>query len=333
MEQQTVDTHKNNGNSTAGLMSSVNGFINSLLSQSNFEQSRDSVVEQAGLEFDGVHAEEFERLKLQVKTLDARHQRSSNILEKLEDKIENVKSKIRGVVLKGKGNKTPFSDWSLRDQFSGLLFSFSALVILGTGGANIYSNIMASGNLVFIENPFLAVLLSALFPAGTFSLKSFRDTLEEDRSRKRYTQFIFIGAITALLFWVFQFAIHFPGITSEINLDNLGESDGSGSVMVAAQLLAELLVSVSLYFAATDISVRYAPDPRVPNPEHIAIQDDLQNHRHEHDLLSKELGSMRGRLKQLESKREAFTNKVVSKYTSLRIQYDSSSLNSKLHSL
>ena len=332
MEQPTIDVHKNNGNSNAGLMSSVNGFINSLLSQSNFQQSRDSLAEQAGLEFDVVHAEEIERLKLQVKTLDARHQRSSNILEKLEGKIENVKSKIRGGVLKGKGNKISFSDWLLRDQVSGLLLASSALIILGTGSVNVFVNIVSTGLLVFLENPFLALLMSFLLPAGAFSLKSFRDTLEEDRSRKRYTQFIFIGAITSLLFWVFQFAIHFSGITAEINLDNLGESDGSGSVMVAAQLLAELLVSVSLYFAATDISVRYAPDPRVPNPEHIALQDDLQNHRHEHDKLTEELGGMRGRLKQLESKREAFTNKVVSKYTSLRIQYDSSSLNSKLHS-
>ena len=332
MEQQTVDAHKNNGNSAAGLMSSITGFINSLLCQSNFEQSRDSLVEQAGLEFDSIHAQESECLEHQIKTLDIRHQRSSTILEKLENKIQKIKSRVRGCSPKGKGNKTSFSDWSFRDQSSFVLTIGSMLTLLGTGAANVYSNIISSGNPVFIERPILAVLLSALFPAGAFSLKFLRDILEEDRSRKRYTKSIFTATIVSLLLWVFQFAIHFPGITAEIDWDNLGESSGSGSVMVASQLIAELLVSVTLYLAATDISYRYGPDPLIPNPEHIALQDELQNHRHEHELLSKELGSKRGQLKQLESRRQSYTNKVVSKYMSLRIQYDSSSLNSKLHS-
>ncbi len=332
MEHPTIDIHKNNGNGTAGLMSSMNSFISSHLCQSNFEQSRDSLVEQAGLEFDSTQGEEYESLKTQVKTIDARHQRLSITLEKLEAKKEKIKSYIRGGVLKGKNNKVSFRDWSNEDKFSFLILVFSMLVILWVGGANVYSNILATGLPVFLDNPFLALLLSFLFPAGTFSLKFLRDTLEEDCSRKRYTRFTFFAAIIFLLFWVFQFSIHFPGISNEIDLDNLGESNGSGSVMVGAQLMAELLVSVTLYFAASGISCRYAPDSLVPNPEHIAIDEVLKNHRHEHELLSKELGSKRGRMKQLESKRQAYTNKVVSKYTSLKLKYDNSSLNSELHS-
>lgn len=333
MKRKRRNIYKDNESPEAGLFSSISGFIRSILNQSNSENTEKLLTEQASLEFESVYGVEIEKLQLEIQNLEDRFKKSANELNKLEAKKEKIRPYKRTEAPKGKNYKTPFSEWSSKDQVSFLLSLGFMLILLGTGTGNVYANILSSGNPVFIENHFLALLLSALFPASTFTLKFLRDLMEEDRSQKAYTLFIYTLTVASIFHWAYQFSIYFPGMSNEIDLDSLGETSGSGSIMVQAQLLSELLVSVSLYISASDISGRYFPDCRVRNPEHIEILDVLKTHLDEHDKLCTERNDKRGRWTELNARRLAYINKVLAKYMSLKARQSKASLNSELNSL
>lgn len=330
MKQKTIDIHKNNGRASPGATSSINVYIKSLLNHSNVEKALANVSEQAELHFTATHGDEMKSLELQIGELEEGCKKLLARLKKLEAKEEKIKPYKKAPAAKGKNNQIPFSEWASKDRSSFVISFGLMLTMVGTGGANVYSNILSSGNPVFLGNPFLALLLSALFPASIFAIKFIRDFMEGERSRKAFTWFICILFLIATIYWVYQFSIHFPGITNEINLDDLDESGHSDSSMVRAQLLSELFASVMLYFNVSDIWDSYSPPIRIPNPQHIEIVDILKNHIHAHDQLLKELGERRGRLEQLRAKRQVFINEAVSKFTNQRIRIDHSLLNPEL---
>ena len=330
MKQKSIDIHRNNGRASPGTISSTSAYIKSLLNHPNAEKALGNISEQAGLNFDSRNKVEIEILELQVKDLELQYQQSFVDLKKFQIKKTKFRPYIRSKTDKSKVIKTPFNSWSTGDQCSFLIFTCATVVMFATGFANVFSNIMSTGNPVFLERPHLALLLSFLFPAGAFSLKSFRDTLEEDFSRLRYTRFIYIATFSSIAFWIFQFSLHFPGIASDFDLDNLDVPGESNSIMVLAQLIAEFFVSVTLHFTAADIPYDYSRPVRIPNPQHIEIVDILKNHRHEHEQLTKELGEKRGRLKELNAMRQAFIKDLVGKFTNQRIRFDNSLLNSEL---
>ena len=332
MKPKTIDIHKNNGRGSPGVTPSIISYIKSLLNHPNVEKSLRNVSEQAELIFTANHGDEVKSLELQIGELEEGCKKLVARLRKLEAKEERVKPYKKAPATKGKGNQTPITEWASKHR-SSFIISFGLMfIMIGTGVSNVYSNILSSGNPVFLENPHLALFLSALFPASVFATKFIRDFMEADWSRKAFTGFICILFLISTIYWVYQFSIHFPGITNEINLDDLDESGHSDSIMVRAQLLSELFASVMLYFNVSDIWDSYSPSIRIPNPQHIEIVDILKNHVHAHEQLSKELGEKRGRLEQLKAKRQTFINEAVSKFTNQRIRLDNSLLNPELDS-
>jgi len=134
------------------------------------------------------------------------------------------------------------------------------LAVLLMGMSNIYSNLMASGTVIFIEKPWLAIALSALLPTGSAALKFVTNFMAFDRSRKRYAICVNILTAIALLVWTVLFAQNFAGITGEIDWPLLDDSDSNGALFVWIQLIAELLVGASLFLVLEDIWQSITPE-------------------------------------------------------------------------
>ena len=65
------------------------------------------------------------------------------------------------------------------------------------------------------------------------------------------------------------FAMNFTGVSSGIDWDSIGESDGGTSAyLVWIQLVAEMLVAAALFLAAEDIYLKYAPNLYTENPDY-----------------------------------------------------------------
>lgn len=85
----------------------------------------------------------------------------------------------------------------------------SLLAVMGMGAANIYANLMAAGEPVFLEQPWLAVCLSALVPCGSTALKFISHFFDHAYTKKRYALGVYVLTILAIAGWSVTFSLNF----------------------------------------------------------------------------------------------------------------------------
>ena len=238
---------------------SSSSFISKMQYYPDPKEASQIIAEHAGLEFDQTpQGKELHEKKALQTDLDERFNVAKAKQATLEEKLKNTKQYIKSG--KGDGENKGFSDMVIYDQFS-LCFLFLALpTCLFMGAANVYSNLLASGEAVFIDQPYLAVFISMLMPAGSTAIKFISNFFEYQTSKKRYALFIYSLTTLALLTWSFLFAMSFSGVASDIDWESVGEATNqTDSFLVWIQLVAELLVSAALFLAAEDIYLGAVP--------------------------------------------------------------------------
>ncbi len=284
------------------------------------------VGEQAGLEFDIKSGAELMRSKLDQEELDEQFKESRATRDKLTEQLKSTKQHIKSAAFHSDSEEHSaigFSQWRRQDQVLIALTCISLIIAMFMGAANIFTNLMASGEPVFIENPTLAMCLSALAPLGAMALKFVSSSFEYYQSKKRYTTFINVLTALSLLVWSILFSLSFTGVASSINFETLDEETGTGSLLVWIQIVAEILVASALFLAAEDIYIKYAPDTYVENLEHINISRALKAHMIKHERLRDERNANHGSIVQLEAERQAFINERIAEYLAHRARFNS----------
>lgn len=289
-------------------------------------EGQELLNEQSGLEFDRANGKPIERLELEIIELKDRYTDSNKIRAKLEEKVRNTAPTIKSSLVHGEGSdkRVPFAKWELRDQIivvSGLIF---ALALILAGMATIRTTILASGIPVFIDQPWLANFFVLLLPAGSFAIKFYRDTLENDFTRKIYTNSIFGVSLLSLLSWIVLFSLNFHGVSAELNLDSFDGSGNLGTWFTGCQILGEMTVSGSLFILISDTVSKYSPNVYVENPELIRARKVLHDHIKEHEVLRDQFAEKLGSLKELRSGRQAYKNEQLARFLSERGRWDAS---------
>ena len=209
------------------------------------------------------------------------------------------------------------------DQISLTLLVPTLITTLIMGAANVYSNLMASGEPVFLEQPALAVFLSMLMPAGSTALKFISNFFDYQSTKKRYALFIYSLTAFALLAWSVLFAMNFTGVAGGIDWETLGESDsGTGSFLVWIQLVAEILVAAALFLAAEEIYLKYVPNDYTENPDYTNAKKALDAHIISHEKLRDARGKNIADIAVLNAARKAFINERMADYMALRARFN-----------
>ncbi|MEO0423893.1 MAG: hypothetical protein AAF184_16255 [Pseudomonadota bacterium] len=317
---------------------SIEEMIRALAHHTDADAAAALIREQAGHLYDAEHGRQHAQLELEVEAVEGRYQQSDSRLRALDAKCANTTrdmrtsarhlpsadSVARGEKNEGEGGAPPpdlaipYTRWALRDQISFIMISIGLVLALGMGGANVYANLMASGQPVFIEQPILAVFLSGLLPAGSTALKFISGFFEYSRTKKRYALIVYILTAIVLLAWCIAFSLNFTGVAGGFDWDTVGKSDGKGPVLVGLQLSAELLVAAALFLAAEDISLRYAPHSFVASPEYLNASRALAAHEKTHKVLADRRSALVGQLRALDAAREAVINQHLTAYIALR---------------
>ncbi|PCJ99557.1 MAG: hypothetical protein COA45_05865 [Zetaproteobacteria bacterium] len=293
---------------------SMSEFIRRMANHPDFKIAAGAVQNRAEQEFDQHKGAELQRLIMEYEDIDQQHRTSKTRLEQLDTQILNTPERIKTT---SQNSDAPqkivrFRDWQLNDQFASFYLLPAIVVILVMGASNVYANLIASGQPVFIDNYWLAISLSMLMPAASLSLKFTHHIFESYRARKIFSRSIYGTTLTALLAWSVLFAMNFDGVGGEINWDDLGESNNTGTALVWLQLIAEILIGGALSIALTDKIAKYFPDNDSENPEWRSIDAALKRHKTSHSQLSKQRGKSHEGVTALSSAREAFVSDQVS---------------------
>ncbi len=296
-------------------------FMRNMLHYPDPQIAAQIIREQAGLEFDqSEDGMQLERCFLDQVDIGARYDASGLKLKQLKDKLHNTRQFVKSSIVSEDASPKvkPFWRWRALDQMSFMLLIVSLIAAMGMGAANVYANLMASGEPVFIQQPGLAICLSLLVPTGSSALKFITVFFEYDRTRKRYALGIYTLTLITMMAWSIAFALNFTGVAGGMDWDSLGDSNNSGAILVWLQLSAEILIASALFLAAEDIYCKYNPDQTCESLDYLAADKALKNYHKEHEAVADMRGKNHGQCVCLKAKREAFINTRLVDFHALR---------------
>lgn len=280
-------------------------YIRKLATVPDRKLAAELVSEQAGLEFDAGDGKDIPHLEADKEELDARYMASRKQLEQIESKRKHTRRYIKR---QGDEHK-PFLTWALKDQFATVLLWSSVLLMMGMGGANTFANLMASGEPVFLDRPWLAVTLSALVPCGSVAIKFISHFFDHAATKKRYALGVYVLTIIVIIAWCVNFSINFTGVTGGLDWDSLSESDGGkGPLMVFLQIACEILIASSLFLALEEVGLQYDPPAYVINPEYVEVEKAWREHKSGHDELGQQRNRVTSALTALKNARQQHVN-------------------------
>lgn len=299
-------------------------FIRKMLYHPDAKEAAQIVAEQAALEWDMQYGAELEAVRMECEELQTRYEQSCKLGEALDHKDASTDSYTK--VARGKSetnSAVPFREWFPMDQVTVTLAGVFAVIALFMGAAGVQANLEASGNPVFIEQPFTKWLLSALLPAASVALKFVSNFLPHDRARRNYGLAVYIITGVLLLFWMVLFAINFTGISGGIDWSDMGEADHGGSLLVFVQLAAEAMVGTALFLVIDLTASKYAAGySYLESLEKIQIRESRKTYSGSHTPLSAAIKAARGQKLKLEASRQSTINSKVATFTKLRARFD-----------
>ena len=273
------------------------------------------VIEQAELEFDTDQGKDIPCLESELKECDTMHAASRKTLQTLESQLAGTNALIRSPTCEA---RITFLHKDRSDQISLVLLSACLVLMLVMGSANTYSNIMASGEIVYLEQPWLAWCIAALVPAASTVFKYVSHFFDYEKTKKRYAVVVYVLTIISVCAWAVLFAHTFNGVASTLDWNTFSSSDGGkGSAMVILQMASEVLIAAALFLAIEGINIKYNPNVLKNNPDYAEITKALNKHKADHDQISQKRNAAHTELTRLKNERQKFLLHRSTEFASL----------------
>lgn len=271
--------------------------------------------ENAALKFDAQHPELHQVTLLQPE-LDKRFENSDKQMEELERSVREIPREIKSNAVHAGGDKGKigFWRWSLMDKMSSILLLPAGLACLVMSSVNVYSNLMSSGDPIYIKNRLIPLFISLLAPSCSIAIKFIGNIFEHNhRSKKRFTNFMFLSSGIAFIAWIALFSAAYSGPVSGVDWEALTEASKGdlGSWLAFTQLLTEILIGGSLFLALQDICLKYSPDYYIDNPAYLAAVKARDAHLVIHNALRDIRNENHTRLTVLKAERQAYINEKL----------------------
>lgn len=272
--------------------------------------------------FESAHGEEVASAKADVERYEREHDDALREEKRLKDKLRNTHPKTKMSQATGGTEKsdTPFKNWNLRDQIVVATALGMALICLFAGSINVYVNLLASGSPVFIDQPWTAILLSMLVPAGATSIKFGYNFIESDGMRLLYARLVYVVSGILLILWISLFAHSFHGVSAEIDWDSLGSTTTLQSFLDAAmvwtQSVAEMFIGASLFLVAEMTHQRYSSNYYMANPVFGETKRAYEAQQKILQQTEESLSQAQGRLDRITARQEVFVNEAVAEFLS-----------------
>lgn len=216
-------------------------------------------------------------------------------------------------------NKVRFTkpDWALT-----CLYGIGLVTTLIMGASNVFANLMASGIPAFLDDPWLAVALSALMPAGSIAIKLGSNVLEMPQHRKLYMQLVTCITGVLLLIWTYLFAKNYTGTAGALDLTSLMNPTAMGWVFIWVQTACELFVSATIFLALDKILEKYYPPKFIENPEWTCISKMYGDNQRVLEETAKRRAKLHGELALLVAKRQVFVDEKVADFLAARGRFN-----------
>ncbi len=218
--------------------------------------------------------------------------------------------------------------WNIMSIMTVTILGLAILTLLGVSFGTIYSNLMATGEAVFIENPWIAVLFGFIPMGVSFALKTMIDHFQTDRAKRIAIYLIFTLGIILGLVWITLFAYLFNGLgqsVSDIVNDLVAEENTIQNLLekayVAVQLVTEILVAAGFWLMIKHMYDLHHQIPPKVNPKYISLQHEVKKLDGELTSLNNRRAVVQYRLDELKNLKAVYIQDAITEFHLLQSQF------------
>ena len=241
----------------------------------NNPNGEEAVRRYAEGQWNELNADLLRQAEMDCADIDKRVAHSEKCLRDAERKLAETSRYIKRSGMSGtalaNGNLfrgTSVADWELPDKIMAGVGGAMAVILMIMGMVNASSLMLNSATTVFLDHPWMAMILSFLVPAASMSVKAVYDVFDTEKQRKRYAWIIYLLAFLLFVVWIILFSSTYGGLTDEIDWAfEETSSNSKGPWLTAAQLSTEIVSSAALFIFVSSIATKYSGDVFVANPE------------------------------------------------------------------
>jgi hypothetical protein len=204
----------------------------------------------------------------------------------------------------------------VQDIILSLFLFCAAMVMLVVSAVNLNAILISSGELVFLESPWKAWMISVLAPLSSICIKLVPLGFEFPQTKKLFLKFLYSLTALAIILWMVLIAQTFQGMGGDLDVDALLESGQNSQLYVFTQLCVEILVAASLFSGWQSLLDNY--HPAAPSTDSIALDKRIATSETVLEAAQKRLGEATQNLEAIKTGRQLFINKQIEKLSLLK---------------
>ncbi len=299
----------------------IEAFMINMLAHPDIKEATLIIAEQAEHENDIKNGYEIETLNRTLSSLDDDYKTSDKAVKARKKTLDDTEPFVP-TPADGDGGqyKKVFWDWEFKDKTMMLVTTLALIAAMCMGAANVYANLIASGEGIFLTKPYLAIAISLLLPIAAIAVKNLSHYIHNPLYRRWYGLGIYGVTLASLVVWSVLFAQSFSGISGGFDVNALLEesSSNSGSALVWSQLMLELLMGSALFLTIEEIANKYAPESFLPNIAHIKAKKAYEAALAAHKKIEENYAGKHGRLVTLYAENQKYTNEKVAEFVAMK---------------
>ncbi len=222
------------------------------------------------------------------------------------------------------GIKSPH--YAFIDVLSASILLIGTVLMLAMSHLNLYAILMASGEPVFLDAPWLALTIAALAPCASIAFKMLSAFFHYRNTKKKYALCVHVVTVLLTIGWIICFSQNFSAVGASIDLDTMLSGDtgnGKSEWLVLLQLSCEIFVATSLFLALEEICLKYSPFSKAINPDYTELETALRSANKEHETVSERSKTLQERITKLESQKNTFINERMLDAYAFRARFNS----------
>lgn len=251
------------------------------------------------------------------------YQEANKLRKELEKRLRNEPQYMDSPAsLGGEENRdVPFADWSLIHRITTGTSLGMCVMLLVMGVVNVSANLINSGSPVFIDSPWMAVVLAMIVPAMAVAMEAVHYFMHSSITRRIYNFAVFAIGIVCALAWTIVFSRQFGGVTQGVDLNsflNIASGDHGNSVLVWTQIAAETTLGAALCMVADAISRKYMRGTRVERSAFTQAKLARDQHEPVFEAARKRYGAAQKAFAEINAARERFIGQALAALAALK---------------
>ena len=213
-----------------------------------------------------------------------------------------------------------YQNWLLQHIVLSVMLLLSTIIMYFVSAATMYSSLLNSGNIAFLEHNALAIALSMLSPMASTTIKTFGMSFNHKESRDLFRKILNSLTVISIIYWIVQYSTTIDGMGADIVISDMLNSEGNNAY-THAQLTCEILMGAALFCAWEALHNSYSSRKQINNPQLAILDKEISELEVQLTHATDEIAHHLNTISRLCAKRNRFINAQLEALSTQKAKY------------